>query len=210
MLALRQAGVAVSLLAPVDQLRRADWMVETIDLAQARELVGRLHYSGGGSNTATFRHGLFRREEWPLYVSGAAWWIPPTRTAAEASTDGDWRRVLTLSRFVLDPAVPKNGASFLLSRSVRLIRRSGAWDVLVTYADEWQGHLGTMYLAAGWEYVGKTKPERVYVLNGRMVARKAGPRTRTHAEMVAMGAECVGAFSKHKFRLVLAGDRGEA
>jgi len=135
---------------------------------------------------------------------GAAWWIPPTRTAAEASTSGDWRRVLALSRFVLDPLVPKNGASFLLSRSVRLINRTGDWDVLVTYADEWQGHTGTMYLAAGWEYVGKTKPERVYVLNGRMVARKAGPHTRTHAEMLALGAECVGSFAKHKFRLVLA------
>jgi hypothetical protein len=99
--------------------------------------------------------------------------------------------------------VPKNGASFLLSRSVRLIRASGEWDVLTTYADEWQGHLGTMYLAANWEYVGKTKPERVYVKDGRMVARKAGPRTRKHSEMLALGAECVGAHAKHKFRLVL-------
>lgn len=186
-----------------EQLRASDWRVDTIDLRQAQELVGRLHYSGGGSNTATFRHGLFRYAAWPLYVSGAAWWIPPTRAAAEASTDGDWRRVLALTRFVLDEDVPKNGASFLLSRSVRLIRQSRDWDVLVTYADEWQGHLGTMYRAANWEYVGKTKPERVYTLNGRMIARKAGPTTRTHAEMLALGAECVGAFSKHKFRIAL-------
>ena len=190
--------------APPNQLHRGYWTVDTIDLGQARELVARLHYAGGGSNTATFRHGLFRQWDWPFQPMGAAWWIPPTRTAAEASTSGDWRRVLALSRFVLDPLVPKNGASFLLSRSVRLINRTGDWDVLVTYADEWQGHTGTMYLAAGWEYVGKTKPERVYVLNGRMVARKAGPHTRTHAEMLALGAECVGSFAKHKFRLVLA------
>ena len=185
-------------------LRRGFWCVDTIDLAQAQELVRRLHYAAGGSNTATFRHGIFNLRDWPFNPMGAAWWIPPTKAAAQASTDGDWRRVLALSRFVLDPNVPKNGASFLLSRSVRLIKRTKAWDVLVTYADEWQGHLGTMYLAAGWEYVGKTKPERVYVLDGRMVARKAGPRTRTHAEMLAMGAECVGSFSKNKFRKVLA------
>ena len=186
-----------------EQLRATDWRVDTIDLKQAQELVGRLHYSGGGSNTATFRHGLFRTESWPLYVSGAAWWIPPTRAAAEASTDGDWRRVLALTRFVLDEDVPKNGASFLLSRSVRLIRQSRAWDVLITYADEWQGHLGTMYRAANWEYVGKTKPERVYTLKGRMIARKAGPNTRTHSDMLELGAECVGEFAKHKFRLSL-------
>lgn len=186
-----------------ETLRKCDWMVDTIDLGQARDLVQRLHYSRGGSNTATFRHGLFRHEEWPLYVSGAAWWLPPTRDAAIASTDGAWQRVLTLSRFVLDPGVPRNGASFLLSRSVRLIRQSGKWDVLTTYADKWQGHLGTMYLASNWEYVGETRPERTYVLDGRMISRKAGPNTRTHAEMLELGAECIGSFSRYKFRLVL-------
>lgn len=186
------------------RLRRSEWIVDTLDLGQADELVRRLHYAQGGSNTATFRHGLYRREEWPLRVVGVAWWIPPTKTAAHATfPEGDWQRVLALSRFVLDEEVPKNGASFLLARSTKLIERDGEWDCLVTYADEWQGHTGTIYRAAGWEYVGVTKPERVYVLDGRMVARKAGPFTRTHAEMLALGAECVGAFGKHKFRKVL-------
>lgn len=48
--------------------------------------------------------------------------------------------------------------------------------------------------------IGPTKPERVYTKNGRMLARKAGGRTRTHAEMLALGAVCLGAFAKHKFR----------
>ena len=45
----------------------------------------------------------------------------------------------------------------------------------------------------------------VYTLNGRMIARKAGPKTRTHAEMLALGAVCEGAFPKHKFRHVQSG-----
>lgn len=181
--------------------------MDTCSLDQGTELVTRLHYAAGAANTATFRHGLYRRDAWPLVLSGYAVWIPPTRTAAEASWQGDWRRVLALSRLVLEPDVPKNGCSFLISRSVKLIRASGAWDCLVTYADEWQGHTGAIYRACGWEYMGLTKPERVYVLGGRMVARKAGPTTRTHSEMVALGAECLGTFSKHKFRLVLATTR---
>jgi hypothetical protein len=35
-----------------------------------------------------------------------------------------------------------------------------------------------------------------------MLARKAGPRTRTHAEMLELGAECIGSFAKHRFRLI--------
>jgi hypothetical protein len=76
------------------------------------------------------------------------------------------------------------------------------WPCLVTYADEWRGHTGAIYKATNWEYVGLTKPERVYTIGGRMVARKAGPKTRTHADMIALGAVCQGSHRKHKFRHV--------
>lgn len=189
---------------PDNPLRKREWMVDTADLKQIAELVGRLHYAGGGANTATFRHGLFKREEWPLVVRGTAWWMPPTRSAAEATWPNNWQGVLSLSRLVIEPDVPTNAASFLLGASVKLIRKDPRWECLVTYADEWQGHTGAIYLAAGWEWVGLTKPERVYVKDGVMVARKAGPRTRTHDEMLEMGAKCVTASRKHKFVKVLA------
>lgn len=81
------------------------------------------------------------------------------------------------------------------------------WPCLVTYADEWQGHTGTIYRATNWQYVGLTKPEATFVHNGRMVARKAGPKTRTRSEMEAMGAEMVGRFAKHKFVHIVGGER---
>ena len=179
-----------------DRLRKSEWEVRPISVPQAATIVRAFHYAKGGSNTATYAHGLFRKgEDEPL---GAAWWIPPTKSAALATYPTDWTKVLALSRMALSPEVPKNGATFLLARSVRLIDRD-RWPCLVTYADEWQGHTGGIYRAAGWRYVGKTKPERTYVKDGRMLARKAGPKTRTHAEMVALGAIMVGAFAKHKF-----------
>lgn len=189
---------------PANGLRREDWKVDTCSLEQGRSLVAEEHYAVGSSNTATFRHGLYRRADWPLVVSGVALWIPPTRTAATATWPRNWKGVLSLSRFVIHPDVPTNGASFLLAASARLIAKDSRWECLVTYADEWQNHGGAIYLAAGWEFVGMTKPERVYVKDGAMIARKAGPRTRTHAEMLALGAECIGAFPKRKFRKVLA------
>ena len=129
---------------------------------------------------------------------GIAWWIPPTKSAALATFPENWQGVLALSRLVIVPGVPKNACSFLLSKSMKLINRR-RWPCLVTYADEWQGHVGTIYKATNWRYAGKTKPEPVFVLNGRMVARKAGPKTRTKAQMLALGARLLGRFSKHKF-----------
>lgn len=181
------------------RLRKENWLVKTVPLRVCTELVCQYHYARGGSNTATYRHGLFRRDAPSnLDCQGIAWWIPPTKSAALATYPDDWRGVLCLSRLVVVPGVPKNACSFLLAASMRMIDR-GRWPCLVTYADEGQNHTGTIYKATNWIYVGKTKPEAMYTLNGRMIARKAGPKTRTKAEMLAMGCVLEGRFSKHKY-----------
>lgn len=185
------------------KLRKSEWEVRDVPLSVARDLVARLHYTGGGSNTATFRHGLFRSGD--DVCKGVAWWIPPTKGAAIATfPDRDWRRVLALTRLAIEPEVPSNAASFLIAASVRLIRADGRWEGLVTYADEGQGHSGAIYKATNWEYVGLTAPETRWVdADGRHVSRKAGPRTYKRAEMLERGCTPTGPFRKHKFRKVL-------
>ena len=185
------------------RFRAADHEVRTVPLSLCRELVEKHHYARGGSNTAVYRHGLFRKGQDECL--GIAWWLPPTKVAAQSSWDGDWRIVLSLSRLVIVPGMPTNAASFLIGRSIRLIEAEGRFKCLVTYADGWQGHVGTIYRATNWEPVGLTSPEAVWVdpRTGRMVARKAGPRTRTNAEMQALGYQCVGRYPKHKFRMIL-------
>ena len=178
--------------------RKSDWWVDKLSLKTTRRLIQQWHYAKGGSNTAVYTHGLFPRGWfWESQCVGAAWWLPPTKSAA-MSFDENWRGVLSLSRLVVSPNVPTNAASFLIRHAMQLIDRD-RWPVLVTYADEWQGHTGAIYKAAGWTQDGKSKPERRYVLNGKMISRKAGPKTYTQAEMLALGAECVGAFSAHRF-----------
>lgn len=183
-----------------DLLRREDWEVRTCTLSRGTQLVEELHYAKGAANTATYRHGLFPKGggAFESECVGVALWIPPTKSAALATFPENWQGVLSLSRLAIMDDVPKNAASYLIGASMRLIDRK-RWPCLVTYADTWQGHSGAIYEATNWHYVGETKPERTYVLNGRMVARKAGPMTRTHAEMLALGAECVGSFPKRKF-----------
>jgi hypothetical protein len=149
-------------------------------------MVAEHHYAQGGPNTAVFRHGLFHIDD-PMTCLGIAWWLPPTRVAAE-SVCANWRGVLTLTRLVVHPDVPQNGASFLLAASVKLIRQDSRWECLVTYADMSQGHTGAIYRAAGWRYIGQTAAEQRWVdASGRQVSRKAGPKSRTRAEMLALG-----------------------
>ncbi len=182
-----------------DRLRKADWEVRAVSKDIAERMIAAHHYAKGSANTAVGIHGLFRRGDiFDEQCCGVTWWMPPTKAAALATFPENWQGVLALSRLVILPDVPKNACTFLLARSRRLLDRQ-IWPCLVTYADEWQGHGGGIYRADNWTYIGKTKSQRTYQINGRMVARKAGPKTRTHAEMLALGAVLAGSFAKHKF-----------
>ncbi len=122
----------------------------------------------------------------------------PTKNAAIASWGREnWTNVLCLSRLVLVPSAPKNAATFLMMRSIR--RLSSRWTHLVTYADTMMQHTGHICVAAGWEYRGLTPPEPAYRVNGVLRSRKSGPRTYSHEEMLARGAEYIGDFGKHKY-----------
>lgn len=184
-------------------LRRVDYEVKTVPLIVCQEMVAKYHYAKGGSNTAVFRHGLFLKAA-PETCLGVAWWIPPTKAAALKNYPQNWQAVLVLSRLVVCPEVPQNGASFLIMQSVKLIRQDPRWEYLLTYADEWQNHSGAIYKATNWKLLGKTNPEVTWVdSNGRMIARKAGPHTRTKTEMEALGYKIIGRYSKYRFGMEL-------
>lgn len=184
-------------------LKKADYEVKTVSLATCQAMVEKYHYAKTGSNTATFRHGLFLKAL-PETCLGIAWWIPPTKSAALANYPTNWKAVLVLSRLVVHPDVPQNAASFLIMQSVKLIRKDLRWEYLLTYADEWQKHSGAIYKATNWEPKGKTAPEATWVDgDGRMIARKAGPHTRTKAEMESLGYKMIGRYSRHRFGMSL-------
>jgi len=50
---------------------------------------------------------------------------------------------------------PKNAASFLIRRAVRLAHREHGWTTFVAYADPDAGEIGTVYQACGWSYLGQ-------------------------------------------------------
>jgi len=181
-----------------DRLRKEDWYVSEAPLTDAKRLVEEYHYTRGGSRYAVYVHGLYERATGKLM--GVAWWLPPTRVACESVNREHWTKVLSLSRLVIVPGVPKNACSFLMARSIAAIRRDGRFVSLVTYADERQGHSGGIYRATNWQYVGLTRSRYGWVdpASGRQVAQKSTVN-RTNAQMEALGYAKTENFPKHKF-----------
>jgi hypothetical protein len=181
-------------------LRASDYAVKDVKHSVAAEFIRRHHYSKGCSNTQVFGHGMFDSAG---ELKGVAMWLPPTRVAAESVDREKWKQVLALTRLAVDDSVPTNGASFLLGRSLRLVRSSKKWLWGVTYADESQGHTGAIYRATNWTYIGRTGPYPRWISrDGVQVAVKA-TTTRTKAQMEELGHREVGRYYKHKFTIYL-------
>lgn len=173
---------------PGPNLSRRDWLVERTPHGEALAVIVQWHYSRSAPNTGqTF--GLYAQADYPLApLSGAALWLPPTRRAAEAVAGERWQGVLSLSRLAVAPELPRNAASFLLARSMRLLDRE-RWPTLLTYADTRHGHTGAIYLATGWRLDARVNSGSYFVhrSTGKQVGRKRGNRNVAAADLRAAG-----------------------
>lgn len=183
-------------------LRKVDYTVRDCSWAAAKQLVAAHHYAGKSADITIYRHGLYRRVGNALV--GVAIWMPPTKAAA-LSIDSDWQGVLCLTRLVVGPNEPTNAASYLLGRSMRIIKQDNRFHTLVTYADEAQGHTGAIYRATNWTYCEPTarslQGDIAYTdSRGRRVSKRSpGGGSYTDAEMLSMGYSRIDASRKHKF-----------
>jgi hypothetical protein len=184
---------------PTNRARSKDYVVSKIPHAQAAPFIVTHHYAHGCANTSTEAFGLFKAGT----LVGAALWMPPTRVAAESVDRNDWRRVLALSRLAVAPTEPTNAESLFIGAMLRTLNAERRWTCVLTYADESQGHDGTIYRATNWRYLGRTKPEPRWLdANGKQVSKLA-TKTRKAADMRQLGHRMVGKFHKHKFARIL-------
>jgi len=82
--------------------------------------------------------------------------------------------VLEIKRlFIEDRFDSKNMESFVISHSLKLIKQEfPSVKIIITFADESQGHMGTIYQATNAIYLGKSggKHKYAYILRGNLKA----------------------------------------
>lgn len=197
------------------KLRSADWTVVSTPHAEVRTAVERWHYSNSTCDLSFYSFGLFRVVGLDLFghpmpgskIFGGAIWAPPLRPAAEYVSrlfGVDRDNVLCLTRLAIAPSVGTNGASFVIGRSIRQIKKSKRWQALITYADDGQNHTGAIYRATNWTYDGQTTPRRLWVdPTGKLRSPKKGPphkrKNMTVRECRARGWTQTEPHFKHRF-----------
>lgn len=181
--------------------------VKTARAQEARKLLREQHYACGGPNTAVLMAGLVRKDTDELV--GVAQFLPTSppaaRYTARRCSNTSPKQVLALSRLVVDRDEPQNAATILIGAALRRLKKDRRWSAVVSYADEAEGHVGTVYKASNWLECGKSAPRERWVNDaGCQVGRKA-TRDRTVRELEALGFRRGGKSSKRRFLYALRG-----
>lgn len=116
------------------------------------------------------------------------------------------REVCELTRVALhEHSAP---VSRIVAVALRLLRRhSTGLRLVVSFADPAQGHVGTIYQAGGWTYIGQTRPTRYWrdptgrLWHPRMVSSSGWRRVYGEPRPVVRPDECevVVMPGKHKY-----------
>jgi len=114
------------------------------------------------------------------------------------------KSVWELSRLWAPDSHAPNLLTQAIAHAVKVIKLLESPDCLVSYADPNAGHVGGVYRAASWMYLGQCDESRVYIHNqtGQVVPRRkfhSGRRGLRKAEIEALGYTQEKRPGKHRF-----------
>jgi len=121
--------------------------IKPIGYALAMRLIVAKHYLRRKC-PCSFAFGLFNG---PDIVGVVCYGTPSSSPLREGICGKEHAsNVIELTRLWVDESVGKNGESYLIGNTLRLVDK----EIIVSYADTAQGHVGTVYQATNWIYTG--------------------------------------------------------
>ena len=126
------------------------------------------HYLGDQEFISQINFGAY----WEGKLEGAISYGPPNATDLagywDRNTQGGWWEI---KRLVMSPLCPKNSESRFIAITIKLLCKIATVKGIITYADDGQGHQGTIYKASGFELIGMTSPKKDFWVNGKIQQR---------------------------------------
>jgi hypothetical protein len=125
-----------------------DWSVRPIDNATAQDVVVKHHYLHRKAPCSQ-AFGLFDDAG---ELRGVVMYGTPSSSSLRAGIAGKEHanNVVELTRLWIDDSTPKNSESYLIGNSIKHCGK----EIVVSFADTSQNHLGIVYQATNWMYTG--------------------------------------------------------
>lgn len=126
-----------------------DYPIRPVDYHTAMTIVIEKHYLHRQS-PCSHAYGLFNPVTDEI-VGIVIYGVPPSSTLLKGICGPEEaQNVYELNRLWVDDSVPKNGESYLIGNTIKLLDR----EIIVSYADTSQQHVGIVYQATNWLYTG--------------------------------------------------------
>lgn len=135
-----------------------EFVVSPCQLSAIRPFVGKWHY--GGDPNGVMADYCFKMER-PGELVGAMIFGRLAMAGAWEKYADSQDKVVELRRLCCVDDTPKNAESFFIGKALRWLKKYTDIETVVSYADETQGHKGTIYQAANFKHVGFVPPQRI-------------------------------------------------
>jgi hypothetical protein len=137
--------------------------IQTCRLADIREFIERWHYS---HSTFGITGKYFFSVRCNGELTGAAIFGAPAAYNIASKYAPDGAPLVELRRFCMVDELPKNSESRALGVMFRALRKQGVTRI-ISYADPAHGHVGTIYKATGFKYIGLTAKRKHIMWKGK-------------------------------------------
>ena len=143
-----------------------NYEVREVPSKVAIEMVVEFHYLHRRAS-AMYTYGLFDTTTNEM-VGTVVYGKPASHSVCKGVCGADEaQNVIELTRLWIADVTPKNAESYLIGQSLKLLPQDK--DIIVSYAEIGAGHLGTVYQATNWIYVGLTDKHVMWKIDGEEV-----------------------------------------
>ncbi len=175
--------------------------VKPIPMLVAMRLLEREHYLHSLPGGTKLAFGVFLDGK---LLGAIALGVGPINAhrLVEGATPDD---CLTLTRLWLSDALPSNSESHTIAIVLRALRRYTNLKFLISYADPSRGHMGTIYQASGWLYIGLSDTTPLYDLgdgaihNSRSLGYVYGSRSVRYLALQGVDVRLIPQVYKHRY-----------
>lgn len=125
------------------------YYIKQIDYKTAMYVVVKNHYLHRKAS-CSYAFGLFEKATDEI-VGVITYGSPVSSTLCKGVCGEEYKHeVIELTRLWIKDGTPKNVESFLIGNTIKLVPKK----IIVSFADQSVGHIGTVYQATNWIYTG--------------------------------------------------------
>lgn len=140
------------------------YYIKKITYSQATDTIVKKHYLHRQA-PCSFAFGLFEQDSkfLPKLMGVVIYGTPVSSTLRTGICGNDEKdNVIELTRLWIDDSVEKNGESFLIGNTLKLVDK----EIIVSFAEIEQGHTGVIYQATNFYYTGLSAKRTDWTVEG--------------------------------------------